>query len=600
MSGSNSIKAGQAHVEIGATDSKLKTALEKAKADVMEWGKSVTAIGGAVAAAGAAIVVPITAAAQAFAEAGAELAGVSRMTGLAVENLSAFSTVVPVEDIGRATTHMRLFMAQAARGGAEATEVLRAMGTSFAEIRTMSPDEQFRRIADGLASIRNVSDRTADAMRIFGETGGPAMLRLMSAGSAGLDQMRERAEQLGLVMRSEDAQAARGFTNEMKLLGQMFVAIRNAIGAAVIPQLRQFAQIQIGLIQGAVRWVQQNRELIGNIFRIGSIVFAVGTAIATLGVTLIGTAAAVIGFVAALPILKTGLIVVGAAIAVAVQFGLVAYGIFAGLRSALSAFGLDWQTVWESIGNVARRIINGFLTVFADPIATFRRMLDTFQTTFGTIVDYLMAGDLQGAARAAFAGMELAWLQMQNLVLDVWDSILTRVIDVMQAMIRAVSASSRRIAESIAGVFNTMLDAMPESVRSMMGINRIEVGTSNPILDRATAFLEGMRPEVGGAGRRAAGEADLRARIEGESMQAWFARQVAEVMREMPTATPAEDAARTRVPDAIRGSFGGFGIESSLNFGGSAMDRTARATEESRDLLRRIADREPAPEMAGV
>ncbi len=93
MAGSREIRAGKAFVELSLKDSFSK-ALDGAKKKLEAFGESLTKIGTAMSAMGAAIVAPLALAAQQFASMGDEVNKASQRTGVA--SSASTSSIVSV------------------------------------------------------------------------------------------------------------------------------------------------------------------------------------------------------------------------------------------------------------------------------------------------------------------------------------------------------------------------------------------------------------------------------------------------------------------------------------------------------------------------
>src|SRR5438034_615383 len=91
MASPGTIRAGQAAVELSLNDTALQAGLNKAKATLASFGKSVAGIGGALAAGAATITAPFLYGLSAFAEMGKEVVFASRETGIGFEQMGALA-----------------------------------------------------------------------------------------------------------------------------------------------------------------------------------------------------------------------------------------------------------------------------------------------------------------------------------------------------------------------------------------------------------------------------------------------------------------------------------------------------------------------------
>ncbi len=170
MAGAGAIRAGRAYVEFFSEDSKLVRGMRRIDKNLQSWGKQVTAVGSAVAAAGLAVLSPLTVAASIFSDMGSELNDMSARTGASVEALSSLGFAASqsgamMEDVETGLKKMSKLLFAAATGSHEATITLNRLGLSVADLAKLAPEEQFRLIASRIAGIQNPTQRAAMAMQ---------------------------------------------------------------------------------------------------------------------------------------------------------------------------------------------------------------------------------------------------------------------------------------------------------------------------------------------------------------------------------------------------------------------------------------------------
>jgi hypothetical protein len=127
---------------------------------------------------------------------------------------------------------MQKAIVEAAKGSADAQRNLALLGLSLADLDGLSPDEQFKLIADRLSRIEDPTIRAAMAMEFFGRSG-TTLLPMLVNGAAGIDAFAAQARALGLVMSTENAEAAHKFSQALDILWRVIKSGVNAIGAAL-------------------------------------------------------------------------------------------------------------------------------------------------------------------------------------------------------------------------------------------------------------------------------------------------------------------------------------------------------------------------------
>jgi hypothetical protein len=90
-------------------------------------------------------------------------------------------------------------LSNASEEAGPAVKALKELGLSAEKLRSLTPDAQFREIAQAMSTVANQGDRTRMTLDIFGKSGG-ALNNLLKEGAQGLNQYGKEAEELGLKM----------------------------------------------------------------------------------------------------------------------------------------------------------------------------------------------------------------------------------------------------------------------------------------------------------------------------------------------------------------------------------------------------------------
>ncbi len=250
-------------------------------------------------------------------------------------------------------------------GSKSAEAALSALGLSANDLGRLSPDAQFRLIAERLSQIRNPALRAALAMEVFGKSG-TQLLPLMADGARGIRQLEAEARDLGLTMRAEDAEAATRLGDAFTALWKTVLSVARVVGSTLAPLLTEVALGAARIVITLRKWIEQNKTLVVTVFKVLAGVVAVGAGLIALGGVItglgtvlgvvvtafgaIGTAVGMVGQVLAALLSPIGLVVAAFA-------GLAAYIVYAsGLGSAaLDASGPELRgPQGRCIGRVAR------------------------------------------------------------------------------------------------------------------------------------------------------------------------------------------------------------------------------------------------------
>ena len=128
--------------------------------------------------------------------------------GIGVDKLAALEhganlTGVGINNLRLGLQRMTRRVSEAAQGTGEAQKALAELGVDAKALNSLSPDEQFKELAEAMESVSNQSDRVRLAMRLF-DSEGVALVNTMKGGRAALEGFEAEARKLGLTF-SRDA-----------------------------------------------------------------------------------------------------------------------------------------------------------------------------------------------------------------------------------------------------------------------------------------------------------------------------------------------------------------------------------------------------------
>ncbi|GIW90211.1 MAG: hypothetical protein KatS3mg109_0643 [Pirellulaceae bacterium] len=397
MPSASSIRAGKAFVELSTRDKGLVKGLRAAEKKLRAFGSSIAALGARLMTLGTAATAALYGASRAFASLGDKLGKASKRTNVAVEDLSNLAIAAELSGADLDTLELGLRkMAQtivdAADGSQTAVRAMQRLGLSIADLDGLSPDRQFKLIADRLSQIRNPTLRAALALDIFGRSG-TRLLPLIADGAAGIERLEEQARKLGLTWSTEDAAAAEAFTDTLTLLWRVMQRSVAVIGGALAPVFEDLAQHVTKAVSALAKWLNENRNLVQVTLRIAAAITAGGFALLLLGKVIVGVGAA-------LGLAATVIVKVSAAIgllttlagALATPIGVVSVGL-----ASLAAYLVYVSGVGgKSLAWLGER---------------FEALKTTATAAWQGISDALAAGDLGLAAQIAWLSLKLVWKQ---------------------------------------------------------------------------------------------------------------------------------------------------------------------------------------------
>jgi len=406
MASTRAIRAGRAFVELFADDKKLVRGLRRAQKRIKAFGQSIRNLGLKVAGLGTALLAPLLGAAKAFSSMGDQVAKMAKRTGLSVETLSelkfvASQTGTEFESLEMAFRRMQRSIYDAGRGLSTAKDALADLGLAFKDLDGLSPEQQFKLLADRISLIADPTRKAAIAMTLFGRTG-TNLLPMFARGAAGIEALQKEARRLGLTMSSEDAKAAEDFTDALDALWKVVKMGVFRVGAALAPVLKQLAETITGVAVKIGAWIQANREVIVTVMKVAAAVVAGGIALAALGTVISGLGSALGGLIAVV----TGVGTVFKLLAGVIAFLLSPIGAVITAVAALGAY-LVYAT---GVGGKA-------LTWLGE---RFNALKDDALTAYQGIADALAAGDISLAVKVLWLTLKMEWTRCINFLEKAW------------------------------------------------------------------------------------------------------------------------------------------------------------------------------------
>ena len=142
------------------------------------------------------------------------------------------------------------------KGVGPAAEAFQALGISLDDPAIKSKDmtQILERVADEFSKMPDNAEKTALAMKLFSRSGAE-LIPLLNAGGAGIRDMREEFRGLGSLISNEAAAQAEAFNDNLLRLKTGFGALRNEVGARLLP-------ILAGYVDEATNMFKANREVI--------------------------------------------------------------------------------------------------------------------------------------------------------------------------------------------------------------------------------------------------------------------------------------------------------------------------------------------------
>ena len=148
---------------------------------------------------------------------------------------------------------------EAASGTGKTAEAYKALGISIKNTdgTLRASDEVYKDTLKSLADLKDINERNRIANDLFGKSYSE-LAPILDGGSAGIDELTNRAEELGLVLSQETVDAGVKFGDTMDDLKQVGGAVFDMIAAELLPILQAVLDFMIASapkIQEALKFV---------------------------------------------------------------------------------------------------------------------------------------------------------------------------------------------------------------------------------------------------------------------------------------------------------------------------------------------------------
>lgn len=185
------------------------------------------------------------------------VAKVSDKLGVSTEALSGLqfgADVSGVKGFDTALQRMVRRTAEAAQGTGEAKAAIKELGLDARTLAAMRPEDQLGAIADAMAQVPSQSDRVRLAFKLF-DTEGVGMVNLLRNGSAGLEEFKKRAGELGIVFSRVDLAKIEQANDAITELKTAFKGLAMGFAVQIAPFVTALAQkltdMTTGFLDGA-------------------------------------------------------------------------------------------------------------------------------------------------------------------------------------------------------------------------------------------------------------------------------------------------------------------------------------------------------------
>lgn len=369
----------QALKELGITTKEAKKsqqAFDKIGAGIAKFGAAAGAAIGAAA-------TGLTALALKVADTGGAIADASKKVGMSAEDLQKWQYAAKQSgmDTDKLTSLMvkqQSVFADAKNGAKGASQAYSELGIDITKVGSSS--EAFDLVVKRLAGMTDETQRNRLAQDIFGKSYAD-LLPLMAEGGAGIDALKQKASDLGLVMSNENVKAADDFGDTIDTLKGAIDGIVNNIVASFLPTFQKVAdwfidnkETILGFVQGALdvavasfKWLADNANWL--------IPILVGVVAGFAAFQIISFVSGLIATFTALTTGATTVMGIFNAVMAANPIGMIALAIGA-LIGVIALLWANWDKITKWMGTAFKGFGNGVIGVVNVVIKALNQMIE--------------------------------------------------------------------------------------------------------------------------------------------------------------------------------------------------------------------------------
>lgn len=185
----------------------------------------------------------------------------SQKLGITAETIQELGYAAKLSDISQeeleiSLGHLAKQIVAVKDGSQQATDAFKKLGISSTDQAVKAGDTGavLAELADGFQKMPDGAQKTALAMEIFGRSG-KSLIPFLNAGSAGIEDLRKEARELGIVVDTETAKKFEEFNDDQTRLSETWRGLRTQVVTALLPALQE-------LVSNLIEWVKAHQDVI--------------------------------------------------------------------------------------------------------------------------------------------------------------------------------------------------------------------------------------------------------------------------------------------------------------------------------------------------
>lgn len=192
----------------------------------------------------------------------------ARSIGTSVENLSALNMVATtsgasLDKMRPAFSTMIRYIGEVRAGTPDAVAAFRDMNVELDDLEGKDAVEIFAHLAKALMAIPDPLERGRLSMLLFSESAVDLLPTMEALADEGFEAVIERATELGILIRTDTAQAVEQLNTEVDLLKLQWQALAREFAVGVVPEMTKAAQSLTGEMGDAGKAARELGEDVG-------------------------------------------------------------------------------------------------------------------------------------------------------------------------------------------------------------------------------------------------------------------------------------------------------------------------------------------------
>lgn len=342
-----------------------------------------------------------------FSQTGFSLEKMARNARLSVDALGALGfaaeqTGSNTESVASALQTMEDKFKEAGRGSVSAMqEIYGAVGQTYAQLKDLSPEERFLKIADIIRTCGSEADKADMARKMFGSDD---LLPLLRKGREGIRQLMQEGRDLGAPWSNESVQKSKELANAFNRIKTILEGIKTDFLTGLADYILENLELLKNFISNVKIFIQENPDMVKGIALVTGGIVAVVTAAMALVPVIMGVNVAI----GATTALLTAFLNPWILIPTLIVGGLAAFLHFTGgledLRNSISAF---FSSMLENVGASSSSLTEivlagwfaiqknliliwvGLQSVFIEVISGIQLQWNSFRKNFQAGINYL-------------------------------------------------------------------------------------------------------------------------------------------------------------------------------------------------------------------